>query len=67
MDLRVRDGDLDPQLLDQAVLTARVAAEAKALEAKSRAVEATSRAIRNIVVPILVLAVGAFVVLRCQP
>ena len=49
LDFRVRDGDLAPQLLEQAVVAARsvsaAAAEACALDAKSRALEAKSRAL----------------------
>ncbi|KAK5656105.1 hypothetical protein OQA88_5244 [Cercophora sp. LCS_1] len=88
LDLRVRDGNLAPQLVDQAILAARVATEARDLEAKSRAreakarareakarareakaraLEAKARAVRNIVVPVLVLAMYALVALRRRP
>jgi len=71
LDLRVRDDNLAPQLLEQAVVAARSAAQARALEAKSRvleaksrALEAKSRAIRNIVVPVLAVTAFALVALR---
>lgn len=78
MDFRVRDGDLAPQLLEQAVVAARSAsaaaaeacaldAKSRALDAKSRALEAKSRAIRNIVVPVLAVAAFAFMALRPRP
>ncbi|KAK3364382.1 hypothetical protein B0T25DRAFT_514087 [Lasiosphaeria hispida] len=60
LDVRVRDGDLDPQLLDLVVSTVT-------LEAKSRVLEAKSRAIRNMVVSVLAVAAFAFVACRRQP
>ncbi|KAK3364359.1 hypothetical protein B0T25DRAFT_563383 [Lasiosphaeria hispida] len=43
LDMRVRDGDLDPRLLGQAVV--RTSVEARVLEAESRALEAKSRSV----------------------
>ena len=67
MDLYVRDGDLAPQLLQQAVVAARSAAEACALDAQSRALKAESKAICNILVPVLAVAAFAFIALRPRP
>ncbi|KAK3347073.1 amino acid permease-domain-containing protein [Lasiosphaeria hispida] len=60
VDLRVQDRNVAPQLLEQALVVARSAAEAHTLEAKSRA-------IRNIVVPVLAVAAFAFVAFRRSP
>ncbi|KAK3363719.1 hypothetical protein B0T25DRAFT_576262 [Lasiosphaeria hispida] len=74
LELRVRDGDLTPELLSQVVNTATVAIALQAkstalstvLEAESKAFEAKSRAIRGMVVSVLAVAL-VWMVGRRQP